>query len=85
MAMGYNCFTTCALFRVGVSGPDRKCSINLLGEDHAREFVGHRQSRERYSFPHAAPQGFRKTLRIAAKKNQFAGAAVNDLQIFIVL
>ena len=69
-------FYTRRLFRVGVPGEQREGPVDLLGEHHPGQFVRKRHRRKRDALGGAARQRPGKTFRRAAKKHQFAHAAV---------
>src|ERR1700676_613983 len=63
-------------FRIGMPGEDGKGAVELFGEHGARQFVRERQGGKRKFLRGAPAQCVRKTLRGAAKKNNFTRAAV---------
>ncbi len=69
-------FAEARLFRIGVPGENREGAIDLLGEDHAGEFVWHGKRGERdFVFGGSAQVGG-EPFRIAAEKDEFARAAI---------
>jgi hypothetical protein len=71
-------FTPRALFRVGAAGEDGEGAIELLGEHHAREFVGEGHGAKRNFLEGALAEIVREAVGVAAEEDEFAGAAVAE-------
>jgi hypothetical protein len=71
-------FTLRGLFRVGAAGEDGKGAVELLGEHDACEFVGEGHGAERKFLVGALAEILREAIGIAAKEDEFAGAAVAE-------
>src|SRR5215472_18071580 len=76
MGMAAKVVTLWGLFRVGAAGEDGKGAVELLGEDHARQFVRERHGAERKFLRDALTQRFGETTCVPANKNELACAAV---------
>src|SRR5271156_5212177 len=64
---------------IRMAGEDGEGAINLLGEEHAREFVRHGQRRERDFLFGAGAQFRGETFGVAAEEDEFARAAVAQI------
>src|ERR1022692_2580866 len=64
---------------VGITAQNCESAINLLGEDHAGEFVWHRERRKRNSVRGASAELGGKTFGVAAEENDFARATVAEI------
>ena len=62
-----------------MAGEDGERAIDLLGEEHAGEFVGHGQGGERYFLFGARAQFSGETFGVAAEEDEFAHAAVAQI------
>src|SRR6266403_2022700 len=69
-------FTLRTLFRVGAAGEDGESAVELFGEHDAGEFVGESHGAEGKLLVGALAEIFGEAVGVAAKEDQFAGAAV---------
>src|SRR6266403_1970229 len=69
-------FTLRTLFRVGAAGEDGEGAVELFGEHDAGELVGESHGAEGKLLVGALAEIFGEAVGVAAKEEQFAGAAV---------
>src|SRR5579872_5415067 len=67
------------LFRIGVAGKEGVGTVNLFGEDDARELVRHGQRGKRKPLFCGALQKFRESGRVAAKENKLSRATIAQI------
>jgi len=75
---GLYVITFLRLFRIRAAGKDGECTVNLLSEHDASEFVRESHGTERKLLVSALAQRIRETVGVAAEKNDFAGAPVAE-------